>query len=119
MVVAYGLIKQDAINQPILSQRWLSLPDNVSVPIKQSILQTLGSPQHRIGNVAAQCVSSVAAVELPESKWPELIPALLEFVGNQENQNLRVYTLVAIGFICEVTVSLSFLLSVAMSWNRS
>jgi importin subunit beta-1 len=99
------LISQDAINQPILSQRWLSLPDNVSIPIKQSILSTLGSPQNRVGNVAAQCVSSVAAVELPEGKWPELIPALLEFVGNQENQNLRVYTLVAIGFICEVTVS--------------
>ena len=54
---------------------------------------------------AAQCVSAIAAIELPVGKWPELIPQLLEFVQNQDNTGLRVNTLQAVGYICEVIVS--------------
>ncbi|OCF59034.1 importin subunit beta-1 [Kwoniella mangroviensis CBS 10435] len=97
-----AIAARDAINQPQLTERWLALPDTATAPLKQSVLSTLGSPQHRAGAVAATCVSAIAAIELPVNKWPELIPQLLEFVGNQENQGLRVATLQAVGFICEV-----------------
>ncbi|KAK4686304.1 importin subunit beta-1, partial [Tremellales sp. Uapishka_1] len=97
-----ALAARDAINQPALSQRWLALPDSATAPLKQSLLATLGSPQTRAGAVAAQCVSAVAAIELPEQKWPDLIGSLLEFVSNQENTGLRVATLQAVGYICEV-----------------
>lgn len=96
---------QDQINQSALTQRWLELPDTASAPLKQSLLSTLGSPNHPIGAVAAQCVSAVAAIELPVEKWPELIPSLLDFVGHQDNTGLRVNTLTAVGYVCEVTVS--------------
>ncbi|WVR04463.1 hypothetical protein IAU60_001466 [Kwoniella sp. DSM 27419] len=92
---------RDAVNQPVLSERWLALPDSATAPLKQSVLSTLGSPQHRAGAVAATCVSAIAAIELPVGKWQGLIPQLLEFSGNQENQGLRVSTLQAVGFICE------------------
>ncbi|WWC67728.1 uncharacterized protein I206_101640 [Kwoniella pini CBS 10737] len=97
-----AIAARDSINQPQLTERWLALPDSATAPLKQSTLSTLGSPQHRAGAVAASCVSAIAAIELPVNKWPELIPQLLEFVGNQENQGLRVSTLQAVGFICEV-----------------
>lgn len=96
---------QDAINQPVLSERWLALPESATNPLKHLSLSTLGSPQHRAGAVAAQCVSAIAAIELPVGKWPELIPQLLEFVQNQDNTGLRVNTLQAVGYICEVIVS--------------
>jgi importin subunit beta-1 len=97
--------EQDSVNQSSLSDRWLELPSSATAPLKQSLLSTLGSPQHAVGGVAAQCISAAAAVELPVERWPELIPALLEYVGNQDNVGLRVNTLQAVGYICEVIVS--------------
>lgn len=64
----------------------------------------LGSPVSRVGTVAAQVVSAIAAVELPQGHWSEVIEILLGFVNNQANTNLRVATLQAIGFICESIV---------------
>ena len=61
---------------------------------------TLHSSIKAIGTVAAQVVQAIAIVELPHNQWPELIGLLLGFV-NQDNINLRVATLQAIGFICE------------------
>lgn len=67
-------------------------------------MMALGSTNPKIGTVAAQVVSAIAAVELPHSQWSELIEILLGFVNNQSNTNMRVATLQAIGFICETIV---------------
>jgi importin subunit beta-1 len=72
--------------------------------IKQELLMGLGSPHLKAGSVAAQVVAAVAAVELPVNHWPELIELLLGFVNNQDNTNLKIATLQAIGFICETIV---------------
>ena len=100
---------QDEVNQAALSERYLSLSESATAPLKQTLLSTLGSPQHAAGAVAAQCVSAVAAVELPAGRWPELIGLLLEFVQNQDNVGLRINTLQAVGYVCEVIVSVSTL----------
>ncbi|ORX34440.1 armadillo-type protein [Kockovaella imperatae] len=97
-----ALAARDAANQSALSDRWLQLPDDATLPLKQSLLSTLGSQQHAAGAVAAQCVSAIAAIELKAGKWQDLIPTLLQFIGNQENTGLRVNTLQAIGYVCEV-----------------
>ncbi|KAF9028063.1 karyopherin Kap95 [Hymenopellis radicata] len=49
-------------------------------------------------------VAAIAAVELPQDQWPELITILLGFVNNQPNTNLKIATLQTIGFICETIV---------------
>lgn len=66
---------------------------------------TLASPQAKAGNFASQVVAAIAAVELPEAQWNDLIEVLLGFVNNQSNTNLKVATLQTIGFICEAIVS--------------
>ena len=68
---------------------------------------TLGSPTPRAGLFAAQVVSAIAAVELPNNQWTNLIQILLGFVNNGENPGLRVATLSTIGYICESIVSSS------------
>lgn len=93
------------MNQNALTERYLSLPESATTPLKHSLLSTLGSPQHSAGAVAAQCVSAVAAIELPVGKWPELIGLLLGFVQDQSNTGLRINTLQAVGYVCEVIVS--------------
>ena len=99
------LISQDEVNQGALTERYLALPESATTPLKQSLLSTLGSPKHQAGAVAAQCVSAVAAIELPVGKWPELIGSLLGFMQDQTNTGLRISTLQAIGYVCEVIVS--------------
>ena len=85
--------------------RWLSLNNETKTKIKQDALMTLGSPNAKAGTFASQVVSAIAAVELPQNQWPELIEILLGFVNNQSNANLRISTLQTIGYICEAIVS--------------
>lgn len=64
----------------------------------------LGSPNSKIGTVAAQTIAAIAAVELPHGQWQDVIEILLGFVNTQTDNNLRGATLQAIGFICETIV---------------
>jgi importin subunit beta-1 len=67
---------------------------------------TLGSASAKAGTFASQVVAAIAAVELPEGHWNDLIEILLGFVnGPQSSTNLKVATLQTIGFICEAIVS--------------
>lgn len=68
---------------------------------------TLGSPNVKVpGNFTSQVVSAIAAVELPQGQWPELIETLLGFVNNPTNTNLLFSALQIISFICKAIVSI-------------
>jgi hypothetical protein len=86
----------------------LSLDTVAKGKIKQEALITLGSPSTKAGSFASQVVAAIAAVELPQGQWPDLIELLLGFVNNTSNTNLRVATLQTIGFICESIVRVLF-----------
>ena len=75
---------------------------------------TLGSPTSRIGSYAATVIASIAAIELPENQWSDLIQILLGFINNRENISLRVATLTAIGYICESIVSSHLVVNVKL-----
>lgn len=85
--------------------RWLQLNNETKSKIKQDSLITLSSPSQKAGTFASQVVAAIAAVELPQGQWPNLIEILLGFVNDQSNANLRISTLQTIGFICEAIVS--------------
>ncbi|EEB92421.1 hypothetical protein MPER_09071 [Moniliophthora perniciosa FA553] len=69
--------------------------------IRSDSLMTLGSANQKAGTFSSQVVAAIASVELPNGDWQDLIEILLGFVNNQENTNLKIATLQAIGFICE------------------
>jgi importin subunit beta-1 len=56
-----------------------------------------------VGAVAAQVVAAIAAIELPQGQWADLINNLLAAV-NTGDLNTKVATLQCIGFICESIV---------------
>jgi hypothetical protein len=62
-----NLIKSD--KQEILEfkvKRWIEdVEDEIRTEIKQNVLQVLASSSHEIGLVAIQCISQIAAIELP------------------------------------------------------
>ncbi|KAG6861797.1 hypothetical protein C0995_011677 [Termitomyces sp. Mi166 len=96
-----ALSARDTARQQEYSNRWLSLPSETKGKIKQDALVTLGSASQKAGNFASTVVAAIAAVELPQGHWPELIELLLGFVNNLTNTNLKISTLQTIGFICE------------------
>ena len=100
----YRALHQDAARQLEYTNRWLALDNDARNKVKQEALMALGSSNNKVGTVAAQVVSAIAAVELPQGQWLDIIEVLLGFVNNPANTNLRVATLQAIGFICETIV---------------
>ncbi|PPQ77891.1 hypothetical protein CVT25_015378 [Psilocybe cyanescens] len=96
-----ALTAREAPRQTELTNKWLSLNNEIKLKIKQDALITLGSSNAKAGAFASQVVSAIAAVELPAGHWPDLIEILLGFVNNQTNANLRIATLQTVGYICE------------------
>ncbi|KAK0534203.1 karyopherin Kap95 [Tilletia horrida] len=81
--------------------RWREIPDANRAEIKQKVLATLATQEHRAGSQAAQVVAAIAVIELPIGFWPDLIQQLLAAVSNQDNVRLRQAAVQAIGYTCE------------------
>ncbi|KAJ3711841.1 armadillo-type protein [Lentinula guzmanii] len=96
-----ALTARESARQTEYFNRWLNLNPDAKAKIKQESLMTLGSSSSKAGTFAAQVVAAIAAVELPQGQWNDLIEVLLGFVNNQPSVNLKIATLQAIGFICE------------------
>lgn len=73
------------------------------------ITETLGTEKTR-PSIAAQCVASVACVELPRGLWPEVISMLMTNVSDQSSESLKESSLEAIGYICQDIVGYCSLL---------
>ncbi|KAG9295964.1 hypothetical protein G9A89_011816 [Geosiphon pyriformis] len=84
-----------------ISQRWLAIPENTRENVKQTVFMTLGSPDSRASSTAAQVVSAIGAIELPQGQWLDLMKNLLDNVTNTDNTQLKQATLTAIGYVCE------------------
>ena len=81
--------------------RWQqALPADVRNGSKSLALQALRTNDSRVSAQAAQYVAAIAAIELPKNQWAELMPALVENVGNGPD-NLKQSSLQTIGYICE------------------
>ncbi|RKP07815.1 armadillo-type protein [Thamnocephalis sphaerospora] len=92
---------REAARQQELSEKWVAIDPNTRQQVKQTVLQTLATPNPSVGNNVAQVVAAIAAIELPQNQWPELIARLLENVTSSDNAVLKRATLKAIGFVCE------------------
>ena len=116
-----------------LFTKWLALDAGLRQQVKQLVVASLGSEVRgrshawicttafahlkagldqaalrgvQVGEVrhtAAQVVAKIAAIELPQRQWPELISGLLANMGAGEpaNEGLKRATLEALGYVCE------------------
>ncbi|CAG8954291.1 hypothetical protein HYFRA_00005912 [Hymenoscyphus fraxineus] len=83
-----------------LSAKWIQLDPETKKRVKELTLQTLASNTAQAGQAAAQVVASIAAIELPQDQWPELMPTLVRNVG-EGGDHLKQASLTTLGFICE------------------
>ncbi|CAG8604106.1 16120_t:CDS:10 [Acaulospora morrowiae] len=96
-----SLISSEASRRNEITQRWLNMDEETRQQIKQMVLTTLGSSDQRAAATAAQVVSAISAIELPAGQWTDLMKNLLENVTTTDNSQLKISTLMAIGFVCE------------------
>ena len=77
----------------------------IHVHTHTQVIRTLGTETERYRS-AAQCVAYIAATEIPQNLWPEVIPTLVANVTNmQATEALKESSLEALGYICEELVS--------------
>lgn len=82
-------------------ERWLQMPEDVRVYIRNNCLETLGSETKRPSQ-AAQCVGYIACAELPRMLWPDCINRLMVNVTDANaSEMLKESSLEAIGYICQ------------------
>ncbi|KAF2143455.1 uncharacterized protein K452DRAFT_225317 [Aplosporella prunicola CBS 121167] len=80
--------------------RWLAQDPAIKSQVKALALTTLASNDSRAGNAAAQFIASIAAIEIPQNQWPELMGVLVENVGKGADHQKQA-SLTTIGFICD------------------
>jgi importin subunit beta-1 len=83
-----------------VQDRWSNLDASIKQEVKNLALATLATPAKQVGSAAAQFIASVAAIEMPREQWPELMPALVNSVGEGTDSQKQA-SLTTIGFICD------------------
>lgn len=81
--------------------RWLGLQNEVRLHTKAALLAALGAQEFDIGHTSALVVAKVAAIEIPRSQWPELIPQVLKNTEPGSPEALRQSSIEVLGYICE------------------
>ncbi|CAM9917727.1 unnamed protein product, partial [Laminaria digitata] len=92
--------EEESIRQQKLLQ-WAALDDTVKAQIKAGSVQTLHSPAPGPRSTAALIVGKLGAIELPQDKWAELLPTLMNNVTGEFDERVKVATLQALGYMCD------------------
>ncbi|CAD5206634.1 unnamed protein product [Bursaphelenchus okinawaensis] len=94
------LVANEEERRVVQHERWLGLQPEVRQFVKECIMKTLGTETRP--SSAAQCVSSVACIEIPQGLWPDVIDLLKANVTNQDStEMLKESSLEALGYICQ------------------
>jgi importin subunit beta-1 len=104
LAIKNSLTAKETSTRDLYAARWAAVPEATRQTVKQTALSSLSSPDRAIRNVAAQVVAAIAALELPQNAWPNLIADLLALSTQSDNAPLRQAALQTIGFICESIV---------------
>ena len=96
-----ALSAKDFTRRQEAQEKWLKLSQDNKAQIKGATLQTLSTNDSKAGQSAAQFLAAIAAVELPQNQWPELMQKLVENVQTSNPEHVKQASLQAIGYICE------------------
>lgn len=83
------------------NQRWLAQPEPMRSQVKSTMLAMLRCPQKSLRSTAALAISAIAAIEIPEKLWNDLVPTLVQGARAGHNTPLKQAALESLGYICE------------------
>jgi importin subunit beta-1 len=104
LVLKNALDSRDASKKEQQAARWLALAEDVRASTKQALLLALGASEFDIGHTAGLVVAKIAAIEIPKSLWPDLLPGLLEGAAKKDAAGAagrRQSSIELLGYICE------------------
>ena len=65
------------------------------------MIYTLATNDLSTGTVAGQIIASIAAIEIPQNQWTEVMRNLLDKITTATTEGTKISTLQTIGFVCE------------------
>lgn len=93
---------EDSVARAIVQERWLAIPADASKEIKDRLISILGTKYREVSSTVAIAIASIAEIELPKQRWPELIPTFLRICNDSNStEDLKIATLTTIGYVCE------------------
>ena len=95
-----GVLFKNSVKAGNQGAYWFNFTEEQANELKKLILQPMADPNAQIRLAACSCVATVACLELPVGKWPDIIKTLWECAFN-ENINNKTSALKTIGYICE------------------
>lgn len=83
-----------------VGMRWAALAESQRGAVKREVVELLASPHPRVGLAIAQCVSSIAKVELSTGAWQEVFKELSDIAASSADINRKRAAIEAIGLLC-------------------
>ena len=82
--------------------RWAACEPTVQDQARQAFLTALASPHPNVSHTSAQVLAAYGAVDIPASRFPQLIPTLVEGIANVNTpEQMRKSALECIGYMAE------------------
>ena len=94
----------DAANQNTKMQRmqrWLTLAPEAKTQVKTGLVQTFASADRNARRTAAMVTAKVAAIDVPQGEWEDLIGGLVNTVTAGDNHAAKEASLECLGYLCE------------------
>lgn len=98
--LAASLLKNWITLNESLQSKWLQMNPSIQEDVRNKVLATLASNDKTIRKAAGFTVAGICKVELPQNKWPNIIPSLIQNCQN-ENLNIKLASLETLGLILE------------------
>nr|CAD1817539.1 unnamed protein product [Ananas comosus var. bracteatus] len=102
IILKNSLDVKNLVRKRELTQQWINLDPSVKTQIRELVLRALGSTVSEARRTSSQVIAKIAAIEIPNKQWPELVEKLLCNIFNQAAQTfLKQSTYETLGYICE------------------
>lgn len=83
-------------------EQWVYLDQDVAQRIRDSVLRCLASPCPGATAAAAQVITKIARLDVPSSRWPQVLPQLVSVVSDEkQSASYRRSACITLGYICE------------------
>ena len=82
-------------------QRWLTLAPEAKSQVKNGLVQTFAAGDRNARRTAAMVTAKVAAIDVPQGQWDDLIGGLVNTVTAGDSQAAKEASLECLGYICE------------------
>jgi importin subunit beta-1 len=102
IVLKNNLDAKDEARKAALVARWNAVDPATRTNIRGALLSALAMEPQEVRGTVALAIAKVAAIELPQDAWGELIPSLLaNMSATPPDHGVRQATLQTLGYVCE------------------